>query len=113
MVSAVGCQLRGFNSQSQQSTVFQDRLGPTKLGVARVDLVISIVLQGSSFSMCSHKPVWIYRDKHNREFDIIVQINTSYIVVEHLTLRTHKTILQDLKKIFPKLKQIFKNCPLS
>ena len=30
--------------------------------------MISIALQGSSLSMCSHKPVWIYRD--TRKFDI-------------------------------------------
>ena len=34
-----------------------------KLRVIGVDLVISIVLQNSSFSMCSHKPVWVRRDK--------------------------------------------------
>ena len=40
---------------------FENRLRPTKLRVACVDLIISIMLQGSSFSVCSHKPVWIYR----------------------------------------------------
>ena len=75
MVNAVGreaggSQLRGFNSRSP-FTVFQDRLGSTKLGV------ISITLQGRSFSMCGYIEtmcgyietmcgyrdyVWIYRD---------------------------------------------------
>ena len=40
--------------------------------VARVDLVISITLQGHSFSTCSHKPVWIYRDKRKFEFGVII-----------------------------------------
>ena len=35
----------------------QDCLGLTKVGVAWVDLIISIMLQDSS-SMYSHKPVW-------------------------------------------------------
>ena len=39
----------------------------TKLGVTRVDLVISIKLCGSSFSMCSHKPGWIHGDKQKLE----------------------------------------------
>ena len=50
------------------STVFKDRLGPTKLGVARVDLVIIITLQDNSFSACSHKTVWTDRDKRKFEF---------------------------------------------
>ena len=52
------------------SIVFQNRLGPTKPGVARVDLVMSITLQSSSFSMYSQKPVWIYRDKRKFEYTL-------------------------------------------
>ena len=36
-----------------KTTVFRDRLGTTKLGVARVDLVISIALQGYVFTQAS------------------------------------------------------------
>ena len=44
--------------------LIQDRLVLTKLGVTRVDLVINIMLQDSSFSVCLHKPVWIYIGTH-------------------------------------------------
>ena len=40
-----------------------DYLEPIKLKVTKVDLVISIMLQGSSLSVCSYKPVWIQMDK--------------------------------------------------
>ena len=82
-----------FNSWSR-STVFQDRFGPTKLGVARVDLVVSIMLQGSSLSMCSHKPVWIYTDKRKFEFEfsvfpcdsqLLVIFNDSMLIVTTIT----------------------------
>ena len=42
------------------------------LGVARVYFVINITLRGSSFSMCSHKPVWMYRDKRKGEFCVMM-----------------------------------------
>ena len=41
-----------------------------ELGVTRDDLVISVTLQGISFSICSHKPVWAHRDKRKFEFDL-------------------------------------------
>ena len=41
-------------------------------GVTLVDLVTSITLQGSSFSMCSHKPVLIHRDKCKFEFEFLI-----------------------------------------
>ena len=70
-----------INSRSRYS-VFQEHLVPTKLGVARVDLVISIMLKSSFFSMCSHKPVWIYRDKRKFEFEFtIVQIFSCYSLI--------------------------------
>ena len=60
---AVISQLRGFNPDiGSYSNVFQDCLGPT--GVALVDLVMCITLQ-ISFSMCSHKPVWIHGGEVN------------------------------------------------
>ena len=51
-----------------QSTVLQHCLRPTKLAVAGVYLVINIKLQSSS--MCSHKSMWIHRDKRKRELVI-------------------------------------------
>ena len=51
--------------------VLQDSLRMTKL---RVDLVISITLQDSSFSRCSHNPVWIQRDKRNFYFLLLFSI---------------------------------------
>ena len=86
VVNAVGheasvSQIREFNSQSWlgPSYVFQYFLGPINLGVVSVDLVINITLQGSSFSMCSHKPVAIYRDK--RKFEYIYTYTHIYIYI--------------------------------
>ena len=89
-----------------QSTVFQDRLGSTKLGVARVDLVISNTLQGSSFSMYTHKPVWIYRDERKFEFflSIVCQINLAihycYLVVYNKNLYHESYNIRDLLVLF-------------
>ena len=52
------------------STVFA--LGQQTLEVAGVDLVIRITLQGNTFSMCSLKPVWVYRDKRKLDYEYMV-----------------------------------------
>ena len=55
-------QLRGFR-------IPRTLLAPTKLDVIRIDLDISIIFQGGSFS------VWNHKDK--REFDFLLMIHIS------------------------------------
>ena len=61
VVSTVGC-------ETCISTIFQNCLGPTKLRVTRVDLNKNIMLQGSFFSIYSHKQLWNHWDKCRFEF---------------------------------------------
>ena len=53
------------------STLFQDRLGPTKLGIARIDLVVALRFKAVP-SLCVHTSQWgyIYRDKRKFEFEL-------------------------------------------
>ena len=82
-------------------------------------IYISITLQGSSFSMCSHKPVLIYRDKrkscffsliqpHNICFILIIRFERPKHIIMHVVLKNH--LLNILKRTLQNFSEVLQKC---